>query len=140
MDADIARISFDYEFVQLANEQDIKLTYHRNEVRIDQAHLHGPDTDLQFSGFARFDRDRPLRFCFRGTSILRLIKGFLPDLNAQGSASVNVSVEGTMARPTITGRATRAQRVRSLWRFSGGPQQRERETSCSTRAGWCSIA
>ncbi|MGC2333130.1 MAG: translocation/assembly module TamB domain-containing protein [Candidatus Acidiferrales bacterium] len=106
VNADIARISFDYELVQLANEQDIKLTYHRNEVRVDQAHLHGPDTDFRFSGFARFDRDRPLRFLLSGDVNLRLIKGFLPSLNAQGSTSVNVSVEGTMARPTITGRAT----------------------------------
>ena len=106
VDADIARISFDYQFVQLANDQDIKLTYHRNEVRVDQAHLHGPDTDFKFSGSARFDRDQPLRFSLSGDVNLRLIKGLLPSLNAQGSTSVNVSVEGTMARPTITGRAT----------------------------------
>ena len=106
VDADIARISFDYQLVQLANDQDIKLTYHRNEVRVDQAHLHGPDTDFKFSGSARFDRDRPLRFSLSGDVNLRLIKGLLPGLNAQGSTSVNVSIEGTMARPAITGRAT----------------------------------
>jgi translocation and assembly module TamB len=106
VDADIARISFDYQLVQLTNDHDIKLTYHRNEVRVDQAHLHGPDTDFQFSGSARFDRDRPLHFLLSGNVNLRLIKGLLPALDAQGSATVNVSVEGTMARPAITGRAT----------------------------------
>jgi translocation and assembly module TamB len=106
VNADIARISFDYELVQLTNDQDIRLTYHRNEVRVDQARLHGPDTDFQFSGSARFDRDRPLHLSLSGNMNLRLIKGLLPDLNAQGSASVNVSVEGKMARPVITGRAT----------------------------------
>jgi translocation and assembly module TamB len=106
MDADIARISFDYELVQLTNDQNIRLTYRRNEVRVDQARLHGPDTDFQFSGSARFDRDRPLRFTLSGGVNLRLIKGLLPDLNAQGRADVNVSVEGTMARPAITGRAS----------------------------------
>ena len=106
VDADIARISFDYQLVQLANDQDIKLTYHRNEVRVDQAHLHGPDTDFKFSGSARFDRDQPLRFSLSGDVNLRLIKGLFPGLNAQGSTSVNVSIEGTMARPTVTGRAT----------------------------------
>ncbi|MGD0957081.1 MAG: translocation/assembly module TamB domain-containing protein [Candidatus Acidiferrales bacterium] len=106
MGADIARISFDYELVQLTNNQNIRLTYRRNEVRIDQAHLHGPDTDFQFSGSARFDRDRPLRFTLSGGVNLRLVKGLLPDLDAQGRADVNVSVEGTMARPTITGRAS----------------------------------
>ena len=106
VNADIARISLDYQLVQLANDQDIKLTYSRNEVRIDQAHLHGPDTDFRFSGSARFDRDQPLRFSLSGDVNLRLIKGLLPSLESQGSASVNVSVEGTMARPAITGRAT----------------------------------
>lgn len=104
--ADIARISFDYQLVQLANDQDIKVTYSRNEVRVDQAHLHGPDTDFRFSGSARFDRDRPLRFSLSGNVNLRLIKGLVPSLVSQGSASVNVSIEGNMARPTITGRAT----------------------------------
>jgi translocation and assembly module TamB len=106
MDADIARISFDYELVQLTNDQNIRLTYRRNEVRVDQARLHGPDTDFQFSGSARFDRDRPLRFTLSGGVNLRLVKGLLSDLNAQGRADVNVSVEGTMARPIITGRAS----------------------------------
>ncbi|MFY9691267.1 MAG: translocation/assembly module TamB domain-containing protein [Candidatus Acidiferrales bacterium] len=104
--ADIARISFDYQLVQLSNDHDIKLTYRRNEVRVDQAHLHGPDTDFQFSGSARFDRDRPLHFSLAGSINLRLIKGLLPSLDAKGSTSLNVSVDGTMARPAITGRAT----------------------------------
>ena len=106
VDADIARLSFDYALVQLTNDQDIRVTYHRNEMRIDQAHLHGADTDLQLSGTARFDRDRPLRFAVSGGVNLRLLKGLMPDLNAQGRADANVSVAGTMASPQITGRAT----------------------------------
>jgi len=43
------------------------LTYRRNEVRIDQARLHGPNTDVQFSGSARFDRDRPLHLSLAGS-------------------------------------------------------------------------
>lgn len=105
VDADIAKLSFDYELVQLENDQDIRVTYHRNEVRVDQAHLHGADTDLQLSGSARFDRDRPLRFALSGGVNLRLLKGLMPDLNAQGRADANVSVGGTIASPQITGRA-----------------------------------
>jgi len=106
VNADIARISFDYQLVQLSNDRDIKLTYRRNEVRVDQAHLHGPDTDFEFSGSARFDRDRPVHFSLAGSINLRLIRGLLPALDAHGSTSLNVSVDGTMARPAITGRAT----------------------------------
>jgi len=104
--ADISRISFDYEFVHLTNDQDIRLTYRRNEVRIDQAHLHGPDTNVQVSGSARFDRDRPLRLAVHGQLDLRLLAGLLPGFDFVGQADANVSIGGNMSRPRITGRAT----------------------------------
>ena len=106
VDANITRISFDYEFVQLTNDQPVILAYRRNEIRIGQAHIHGTDTDLQLSGAARFDRDRAMRFSLAGGINLRLVRGFLPDLQAQGRADANVSIEGTMSSPRITGRAT----------------------------------
>ncbi len=104
--ANIARISFNYELVQLTNDQNIRLTYQRNEVRIEQAHLHGPNTDFKLSGFARFDRDRPLNFAVAGGVNLRLVKGLLPGLDAQGRADVNVSIDGTMSRPEVIGQAS----------------------------------
>lgn len=106
VEANISRISFDYEFVQLQNDGPVQLTYKRNEVRITQAHIHGPNTDVKLNGSARFDRDRPLRFDLSGGVNLRFMTGVIPDLNAQGEAQVNVSVEGTMSKPRITGRAT----------------------------------
>lgn len=104
--ANIARISFNYELVQLTNDQNILLTYQRNEVRIQQAHLHGPNTDFRLSGFARFDRDRPLNFVVAGGLNLRLIKGLLPALEAKGRADVNVSIHGTISRPEVIGQAS----------------------------------
>jgi translocation and assembly module TamB len=104
--ADIARISFNYELVQLTNDHDIRLTYQRNQVRIEQAHLHGPDTDFSISGDARFDRDRPLNFTISGGINLRLIRGLEPALDARGRADVNVSITGTMSRPQVIGQAS----------------------------------
>jgi len=106
VDADIARISFVYEFVQLTNDQPIRLSYRRNEIQIEQARLHGTDTDLQLSGSARFDRDRRVDFTLSGGANLRLVAGFVPDLNAHGRADVNVSVQGTIAQPRVTGHAS----------------------------------
>jgi translocation and assembly module TamB len=106
LEADISRISLTYEFVQLANEGNIRLAYRRNEIRIEQAHLHGTDTDVQIGGSARFDRDRRLDFNLSGGVNLRLLGGVLPDLDAQGRADVNVSVQGTMLQPRLTGRAS----------------------------------
>ena len=106
MNANIDEISFNYDLVELKNDGPIRLTYRRNEVRIDQARLHGPNTDLQFSGSARFDRDRPLHLSLAGSLNLRFLDRMIPELFALGRADVNVSVEGTMSRPRITGRAS----------------------------------
>jgi translocation and assembly module TamB len=106
VDADIAKLSFNYELVQLTNEQSIRVAYRRNEIRIEQARLHGPDTDMQVEGSARFDRDRRIDFTVSGGVNLRLVKSFLPDLDAQGRAEANISIQGTMAQPRITGRAS----------------------------------
>ncbi len=106
VDADITRMAFDYNYVQLSNDQDIKLTYRRNEIRVDQARLHGPDTDLQFSGTARFDQQRPVHLQLAGAVDLRLLKSILPDMEAKGRAEMNVSVEGTIDHPRVTGRAS----------------------------------
>ena len=104
-DADISHISFAYELVQLTNDGNIRLSYTKNEVRVEQAHLHGTDTDLQIGGSARFDGDRPLALTLAGNANLRLLGGLIPDLQTQGAASVNVSVAGTISSPRITGRA-----------------------------------
>jgi translocation and assembly module TamB len=106
MSADIDEISFNYDLVELKNDGPIRLTYRRNEVRIDQARLHGPNTDVQFSGSARFDRERPLHLSLAGSLNLRFLDRMIPELFALGRADVNVSVEGTISRPRITGRAS----------------------------------
>ena len=106
MNANIDEISFNYDLVDLKNDGPMRLTYRRNEVRIDQARLHGPNTDVQFSGSARFDRDRPLHLSLAGSLNLRFLDRMIPELFALGRADVNVSVEGTMSRPRITGRAS----------------------------------
>src|SRR5271155_980991 len=103
VNADISRISFDYLFVSLQNDGPVQFTYHRNEIRIAQAHLHGPDSDFQISGSARFDRERPVHVSVTGAVNLGLLKGVMPELHATGEANVNVAIEGTMSKPRITG-------------------------------------
>jgi translocation and assembly module TamB len=104
--ADISQISFNYDLVQLQNDGPLRFSYKRNEVRIDQARLHGANTDLSLSGSARFDRDRPMHFSLVGAVNLRILAGMLPGFETQGAADLNVDVEGTMSRPRITGRAS----------------------------------
>ncbi len=106
VEANITRASFNYELVQLENEGPLRFSYKRNEVTVEQMHLHGADTDLQLGGSLRFDGNRPMNFTLAGSIDLPLLKGIMPDLIEQGRADLNVSMKGTMAQPQITGRAS----------------------------------
>ncbi len=106
VDANITRASFNYDFVQLENDGPLRLAYKRNEVTVEQMHLHGPETDLQLGGSVRFDGNKPINFTLAGSVDLRLLKGMMADLTEQGKADINVAMKGTMAQPQITGRAS----------------------------------
>jgi translocation and assembly module TamB len=102
--ADISRLVFDYQYVKLENVGPLRFSYRRDEVRIEQAHLRGLDTDLNLSGWARFAGDRRLDLSLTGTVNLRLAGGFVPQLEARGPAQVNASIQGTLSNPRIIGR------------------------------------
>src|SRR5208283_3114057 len=76
------------------------------EVLVDSAHLRGPDTDLVFSGRARFARDRLLALKLAGKLNLRLLTGIYPDLEARGPAELDVTLQGTTLHPRLAGRLT----------------------------------
>lgn len=103
--ADVSRLEFDYQYLKLENAGPLRVRYSREEVRITQAHIRGPDTDFTISGYARFGGDRAVNLRMDGSVDLRLAGAFLPELAAQGLARVNGAIEGTLSQPRITGRA-----------------------------------
>jgi translocation and assembly module TamB len=105
IEADISRVVFDYEYVKLENVGPLRLVYQRNQVRIEQANLRGPDTDFKLAGFVRFNAERPLILNVAGTVNLRLAQGLFPEVEARGAAQVDARITGTMSRPNINGRA-----------------------------------
>jgi len=104
VDADLTHLGLDYGIVKLGNKGDIKITYKRNEVRVEQANLQGTDTDFNISGFTRFAGDKAIAMKILGTANLGLIDGFAPGLDARGGANINTSIEGTLTLPRISGR------------------------------------
>lgn len=119
-DADISAASFGYENVKLENSGLVRLSYRRNEVRIEQGEFHGPQTDMRLSGSVRFDKDRPLNVGITGSVNLQLATGFVPNLQSTGQALVDVSIAGTFERPNITGRATFADVAAHYGEFPTG--------------------
>ena len=56
VEANLSRLTFDYENINLENVGPVRLTYRQDEVRVEQASLRGTDTDFRVSGSARFRR------------------------------------------------------------------------------------
>ncbi len=104
VEANLSRLTFDIQNVKLENVGPVRLTYRRDEVRVEQASLRGTDTDFRVTGSARFAGDQALNLRTDGAISLQLLAGFLPQLEATGRAQVNASVGGTLATPRFNGK------------------------------------
>ncbi|MBS1841600.1 MAG: translocation/assembly module TamB domain-containing protein [Acidobacteria bacterium] len=104
MDAKFSRLSFNYSNVQLENAGPVHFRASVEELNIDPVAFEGKDTNFKLEGSARFTGRRTLALKLNGALDLRLISGFVPNLDARGPAQVNASFEGTLDRPKITGR------------------------------------
>jgi translocation and assembly module TamB len=104
VEADLSHLTFEYENVKLENVGPVRLTYRRDEVRVEQASLRGTDTDFRVSGSARFTGDRALNLRLDGAVSLQLLGGFVPRLEAGGRAQVNAAVAGTISTPRLNGK------------------------------------
>ncbi len=104
VEANLSRVTLDYENVKLENVGPVRLTYRQNEVRVEQATLRGSDTDFHIAGSARFAGDRALNLRIDGAVSLQLLAGFVPRLESTGRAQVNAEIAGTLASPRFNGK------------------------------------
>jgi translocation and assembly module TamB len=104
VEANLSRVTLDYENVKLENVGPVRLTYRQDEIRVEQAKLRGTDTDFQLAGSARFAGDRALNLRVDGAVSLQLLAGFVPRLEATGRAQVNAEVAGTVPSPRFNGK------------------------------------
>ncbi len=104
VEANLSRLTFDFQNIKLENVGPIRLTYRRDEVRVEQANLRGTDTDFHISGSALFTGSQALNLRMDGAVSLQLLAGFIPQLEATGRAQINALVAGTMATPRFNGK------------------------------------
>jgi len=104
VEANLSRLTFDLQNIKLENVGPVRLTYRRDEVRVEQASLRGTDTDFHVTGTARFAGDQALNLRLDGAVSLQLLSGFMPQLEATGRAQVNAAVGGTVATPRFNGK------------------------------------
>jgi len=104
VDANLSRLAMNYANVKLENTSPVHFRSTKNSLEIDPVTLRGADTNLQIAGSVQFAGRRAVGLRLNGALDLRLLSGFVPDLDARGPAQINASFEGTLDRPRITGR------------------------------------
>ena len=104
MDANFSKLTFNYSNVQLNNSGPLHFRASMEEINIDPATFQGKETNFKIEGNVRFVGRRTVGLKLNGALDLRLLSGFVPNLDARGPAQVNASFEGTLDRPRITGR------------------------------------
>jgi translocation and assembly module TamB len=104
VDGNFTRLILTYGGVQLENSGPIHLTSSRDSLKIDRAALRGTDTNAELSGSVQFTGRRTVSLKLNGSVDLRLLNGYIPDVNMTGHADMNASFEGTLDRPRIIGR------------------------------------
>jgi translocation and assembly module TamB len=104
VDANFSRMAMDYARVHLENTGVVHFRSSRDSLEIEPVTFRGADTNLQVAGSVQFAGRRTLALRLNGGLDLRLLGGYVPDLDARGPAQINVSFEGNLDRPRITGR------------------------------------
>jgi translocation and assembly module TamB len=104
VDANLSRLAMNYANVRLENSGPVHFRSTKDSLEIDPVTLRGADTNLQIAGSVQFAGRRAVALRLNGAMDLRLISGFMPNLDARGPAQINASFEGTLERPRITGR------------------------------------
>jgi translocation and assembly module TamB len=104
VDGNFTHLLLTYGGVQLENSEPIHLTSSRDSLKIVSAALKGTDTNAELTGSVQFTGRRTLSLKLNGSIDLRLLNGYLPDVEATGNANINASFEGTLDKPRIIGR------------------------------------
>ena len=90
--------------IGLRNAEPIVVALDRSTVRIQSAHLTGPDTDLSLTGTASLEGPTALDLRADGSVHLEILQGFDPTIFSSGTVALNATVKGTAADPVINGR------------------------------------
>ncbi len=87
----------------LKNDGDIAVKIEKGQLRIESAHLTGPQTDITAAGTASI-RDKSLDLRLDANANLALLQTISTDVFSSGSASVTTTVQGTLEKPLVNGR------------------------------------
>src|SRR5260370_18957581 len=90
--------------VTLQNQGPISASLDRQMVRIDSAHLTGPQTDIQAKGIVSL-KDQSMDLTLNANANLALLQDFDRDITSSGNLVVATTVRGTVNDPSVIGKA-----------------------------------
>jgi translocation and assembly module TamB len=90
--------------IRLENSGPVHLRSTKESLEVEPVTLRGTDTNLEVAGSVQFAGRRALGIHLNGALDLRLLSGFIPQVDVRGPAQINAAFEGTLDRPRITGR------------------------------------
>jgi translocation and assembly module TamB len=94
----------DVENIKVRNNGPISFVIANQFLTIQQFHLIGEGTDLTVGGTIRLNGERDLDLRAQGHANLQLIQTFDPDFTTSGQVSVDLTLGGTVSKPTTQGR------------------------------------
>jgi translocation and assembly module TamB len=90
--------------VAIRNEGPIVASLDRGIVRIDSAHLVGPQTDINAKGTVSLLQTQPVELDIAANTNIGLLQNFSRDIYSSGSVVLSASVRGTITKPLVNGR------------------------------------
>ncbi len=91
--------------IALKNDGTIALDYSQQTLRIRNAHLTGPSTEITAAGTAQFSGASPLNLTVKANTDLKLLEQIDKDIHASGSVALDTLVRGAATQPMLSGSA-----------------------------------
>jgi translocation and assembly module TamB len=103
-DAEINQFTVNLQGIVLQDAGPIRASLHNGVLNLTQAHIIGPDTNMEVSGAAALTGTQDLAVTGQGSINMALAQTFDPDITSSGHLDFNVNASGTMTQPLFSGR------------------------------------
>jgi translocation and assembly module TamB len=91
--------------IAISNQGPVSLAMDRGTIRVESAHLTGPQTDLQVTGTASLN-DQSLNAAVNANTDVGLLQSFDREIYSAGRVQIGATIRGTFSQPLVNGQLT----------------------------------
>jgi translocation and assembly module TamB len=103
-DAEIRQFTVNLQGITLQSAGPIRASLHNGQLNLTEAHITGPDTNMELTGAANLMGTQTLSVTGLGSINMTLAQTFDPDITSSGHVDFNVNAGGTITQPSFSGR------------------------------------